>query len=381
MRKFALLLFFLIVGVGLVAYFNWDKIQSFFFQPRSSSLIKGTSLASLDPESSAAEISIIAENLDIPWEIEFLPSGDLLVTERSGQLVRLQADTRQSTPVEGVEHVGEGGLMGLALHPDYQNNNYLYLYLTTRTDQGLTNRVERYLYDEAANRLNNRHVIIENIPGAFVHDGGRIAFGPDGKLYITTGDAGTETNAQDTSSLAGKILRLNDDGSLPSDNSFQNPVYSYGHRNPQGLAWDDQGRLWATEHGPSGAGTGFDEVNLIEKGANYGWPTIQGDETREGMQSPIIHSGSQDTWAPGALEIVGNHLYFVGLRGQALYSAEINGSQLSNLTEHFKTEYGRLRVVKAGLDGFLYLATSNRDGRGDINPGDDKIIRVSPSFF
>lgn len=390
MKKIGALVIFVFLLLGAVWYFAGINLQRFFFQPRLSSTSNTTSPASTYSSLSTKTVQVIAENLNIPWEIVFLPDGDLLVTERPGQLVRIKGGTHETILVNGVEHVGEGGLMGLVLHPDFETNNWLYLYLTTKTDSGLTNRVERYSYDQKANRLNDQKVILENIPGAFVHDGGRLAFGPDKKLYITTGDAGTEENAQDTNSLAGKILRLNDDGTIPTDNPFKNATYSYGHRNPQGLAWDEQGRLWATEHGPSGTGTGFDEVNLIEPGANYGWPTIQGDKAQSGMRTPIIQSGSEDTWAPGGLTIVSKTLFFVGLRGQALYSAEIvedegqptiSGVGLINVTEHFKEEYGRLRVVKTGPDGFLYLATSNRDGRGEINEGDDKIIRLSPEFL
>ncbi len=327
-------------------------------------------------------IEVVAENLAIPWEVEFLSDGSLLVTERPGELVRIFPDSRESVTIDGVEHVGEGGLLGMALHPDYQRNHWLYLYFTTNTGNGLTNRIERYVFDEDNNSLSGKVVIIEGIPGAQFHDGGRIAFGPDDLLYVATGDAGDQNSAQDTTSLAGKILRLNDDGSPADGNPFGNEVYSYGHRNPQGLAWDSEGRLWSSEHGPSGLQTGNDEINLIVAGGNYGWPTIKGQQTREGMISPVIESGSTTTWAPGDAAVVGETVFFAGLRGVSLYSAEINGEQLTNLTSHLTGEYGRLRSVVTDLSGeWLYLTTSNTDGRGDPAENDDRLIRVRVSLF
>lgn len=326
-------------------------------------------------------IQTIAENLDIPWEIVFFVDGSMLVTERPGRLLRISGNEHTSIEVSGVRHVGEGGLLGLALHPDYENNRWLYLYATTQTESGLTNRVERYIFDSETNQLKERKVIVENIPGAANHDGGRIAFGPDKLLYITTGDAGNEESAQDTSSLAGKILRLTDEGGIPTDNPFNNAVYSYGHRNPQGLAWDKNGQLWATEHGPSGVDTGDDELNLIEKGANYGWPTIKGAQQRAGMKAPVIHSGSEDTWAPAGTVIVGDRLLFTGLRGQSLYSVRLTETGVEDLTTYFREEYGRLRVITTGPDGWLYLATSNTDGRGASQANDDRIIKIPPSVL
>lgn len=332
--------------------------------------------------SPAVETEIVAENLEIPWELAFLPDGSMLITERPGRLLKIGED-RAVIPIDGVQHIGEGGLLGLALHPNFSSNQFIYLYLTTRTGSGLTNRVERYRLDGTA--LSDRQVIIENIPGAQFHDGGRIAFGPDSKLYITTGDAGTESNAQNRDSLAGKILRLNDDGTIPSDNpppaDGEPAIYSYGHRNPQGLAWDPAGNLWATEHGRSGILSGFDEVNLIEPGNNYGWPEIQGDNTEAGMQVPKAHSGSSTTWAPSGAAFFGNSLFFAGLRGEAVYEARVSGTSVAAVVPHFQNEFGRLRTVQVGPDGNIYILTNNRDGRGNIQSGDDKIIRVHPSLF
>lgn len=347
-----------------------DNIRQFLFQPTPSTLEEGVE--------TAPDAEVVAENLKIPWEIAFLPSGDLLVTERPGTLRRIGANG-QTFRIEGVAHVGEGGLMGMALHPNFTDNRFIYLYLTTQTDNGLRNRVERYRLSN--DRLYEKVEIISGIPGASFHDGGRIAFGPDGMLYITTGDAGQEELAQDTDSLAGKILRIRDDGAIPANNPFDNAVYSYGHRNPQGLAWDRQGRLWITEHGPSGAESGHDELNLIESGANYGWPHIRGDQTKRGMRAPIAHSGADETWAPAGVAFLNGSLYFAGLRGASLYEARLGKDNNVSLKSHFRARYGRLRAVALGPKGQLYISTSNTDGRGNERTGDDKIIKINPAIF
>lgn len=328
-----------------------------------------------EPTPTPELISTAVQNLQTPWEITFLPDGRLLITERSGSLVLIDADSER-IPIVGVLEQGESGLLGLALHPEFDQNGLLYLYMSYQGAGSPLNRVERYQFDGKV--LSDRMVIIDQIPGDVNHDGGRIEFGPDGLLYITTGDAGYGAYAQDINSLAGKILRLHDDGTIPADNPFGNAVYSYGHRNPQGLAWDEQGQLWSTEHGPSGLGSGYDELNLIEIGGNYGWPDIQGDQTRVGMISPRLQSGGNETWAPGDLEIVDGVAYFTGLRGSTLYSVPLNDIRPETLQRHFASEYGRLRALRLGSDGLLYVGTSNRDGRGSIRAGDDKIFRIDP---
>ncbi|HEY4511584.1 MAG TPA: PQQ-dependent sugar dehydrogenase [Candidatus Paceibacterota bacterium] len=324
---------------------------------------------------------IIASNLDTPWNIVFMPSGDMMVTERPGTL-RVIGKKPVSIKVEGVVEKGEGGLLGLALDPDFSSNSLLYLYFTTVKGSNVINRVVRYVYSETW--LADPVILIDDIPGGSNHNGGRLAFGPDKLLYITTGEAGNEDIAQDINSLGGKILRIKDDGSIPFDNPFvakggrAAKVYSYGHRNPQGLAWDSNGNLWATEHGRSGVTSGFDEVNLVVKGANYGWPTIQGSESKEGMSTPAVHSGATTTWAPSGIAYLDGSLYFAGFRGQALYKVSVSSGKLGVPKEYFKNQYGRLRAVSAGPDGLLYISTSNRDGRGSVKTGDDKVIAVDP---
>lgn len=323
-------------------------------------------------------IEIIAQDLKIPWEMAFLPGGEILLTQRPGTLLKIGKD-KKTIQVEEVEHLGEGGLLGLAVHPNFVKNRWIYLYLTSAINAKLENRVERYRLER--DRLSGRTVIIDDIRGAAIHDGGRIAFGSDGFLYISTGDAGQKDLAQDKNSLNGKILRVKDDGTIPEDNPFGNAVYSYGHRNSQGLAWDSQGRLWATEHGRSGVQSGLDELNLIQKGKNYGWPIIQGEEKRQGLVSPVIQSGPEETWAPAGMAFGDGSLFFGGLRGETLYEAKIEGERVISLRKHLSGKFGRIRAVVLGPDGFLYLTTSNTDGRGNPQPGDDKLIRLNPQLF
>lgn len=360
-------IFYLVIiffAVGLIYIFQ--KVN----EPVDSNLPQDEEQNTAEQES----IQVVAENLKIPWGVAFLPNDEILVTERPGNLLKIGTD-RAVIKIEGVRHTGEGGLLGLALHPKFSENHWVYLYLTTSEGGDLRNRVERYKLE--GQTLTDWKLIIKNIPGAAVHDGGRLAFGPDGYLYIGTGDAGNSNLAQDRNSLAGKILRLKDEGSIPDDNPFNNAVYSYGHRNVQGLAWDNSGRLWATEHGRSGILSGFDELNLIEKGKNYGWPTIQGNQQKEEMVTPIINSGASDTWAPAGAAYADGSIFFGGLRGEAVFEAKLNGTKASIFTKHLYKQFGRIREVALGPDKYLYITTSNTDGRGNPVTGDDKLIRVS----
>lgn len=359
----------------LLTFFLRDKIRYSLFTPRQTN--NPTVFKPNNSNLAESTVEIFAENLDVPWEIAVLPSGNMLVTERTGNLLMISSETKLVKKIEGVRPVGEGGLLGLALHPQFSQNHYLYLYLTVQGPNGLANQIERYTYTNET--LTDRRIILTGIKGSANHDGGRIAFGPDGYLYITTGDAQDPNLAQDKNSLNGKILRITDTGGIPSDNPFGNAVYSLGHRNPQGLAWDKDGRLWETEHGPSGLQTGYDEINIIKKAGNYGWPVIKGDENKSGYISPILQSGSEDTWAPSGMAYWNGSLYFGGLRGESLYEVKISGNNKPSLITHFQGKFGRIRAVIIGPDNYLYFSTSNRDGRGQVRQGDDKILRIRPS--
>lgn len=379
LRKAVLRIAASVVALSLVGYALRGQIFRLLFPPgRPPQGTEGLRLSDL----SEGDLRTVVSDLDTPWEIAFLPDGRVLITERPGNLVVVRRGEVRRFQVPPVYEAGEGGLLGLALHPDFDTNHWIYLYYTTRQGDRLENVVERWRLSEQG--LGDREIILSGIPGARFHDGGRIAFGPDRMLYVTTGDAGDGSLAQAPSSLAGKILRTTPDGGVPTDNPFGNPVYSLGHRNPQGLAWDDRGRLWSTEHGPSGVTSGFDELNLIERGANYGWPEIQGDERREGMRSPVAHSGPSYTWAPAGAAYWNGSVFFGGLRGEALYEARVDSYRPGARVQvkvHFRGELGRIRVVRLGPDGLLYLGTSNRDGRGRPRSGDDRILSLRPAAF
>lgn len=357
-----------VVLLALGGFVFRDSIKNWFFRPTGSGVETGVESAD------EALVSIFTEDLETPWSLSFLPSGDMLATERSGRVQRL-GENGQIFPISGVRETSEGGLLGVALHPRFGRNNRVYVYLTTEVAGKLQNKVDQYVL--VGDQMRFERTIISDIPAASNHNGGAIAFGPDEKLYITTGDAAQSDLAQSRSSLAGKILRINADGSIPADNPFNNFVWSYGHRNPQGIAWDGEGGLWSVEHGPSGLeGSGQDELNLIEKGANYGWPVIRGDQQAPDMKTPIAHSGTSETWAPAALAYHDGSLYFAGLRGQSLYQAVINDDNGVSLKRHFSSQYGRLRAVTVHK-GTLFLGTSNHDGRGSPKEGDDKILQVN----
>ncbi len=327
----------------------------------------------------------VHQNLVVPWSVDWLPDGTMIFTERGGDL--WISDNVPPRLILSLDTGGiEGGLLGLAVDPDFESNNYIYLYYTYSDFFTLMNKVVRYQYVDGS--VYGETTLVDRIPGGPVHDGGRIQFGPDEKLYITTGDAGVPSLAQDVDSLAGKILRINRDGSIPSDNPWPNsPVYTMGHRNPQGIDWDRYGNLVASEHGPSGFSSGHDEINIIISGTNYGWPNIVGDESTFGMSTPFYHTG-QDTWAPSGVEFYDGGTipawtgkYFVAaLYSQNLHMFDINATDgtLSSHQSLFQDEFGRLRDVQTGPDGHLYLLTSNRDGRGSPSPNDDQILRVMP---
>ena len=334
------------------------------------------------------KIQTVAENLSIPWSIDWLPDGTVLFTERDGYLRVIQDGNLLPEPLLSLQVAGvEGGMLGVAVDPNYTENHYIYLYYTYNEFLSTLNKLVRYeLYDGV---LTEEQVLLDGIPGGPFHDGGRIQFGPDGKLYVTTGDAGDPNLSQDLNSLAGKILRINPDGTIPDDNPWSDsPIYTIGHRNPQGISWDGSGNLVATEHGPSGwRGSAHDEINVIIPGNNYGWPDVIGDESRENFHNPILHSGS-DTWAPSGAEFYKNDKipqwtgkYFAAtLHGAHLHviDFDLENDKVISHQKLFEYKFGRLRDVQTGPDGNLYLLTSNQDGRGSPQLNDDKILKILP---
>jgi aldose sugar dehydrogenase len=331
------------------------------------------------PASGQPRVTVVAGGLDTPWALGFAPDGRLFVTERAGRLrvVREGRVDREPLATLAVTERGESGLMGLALDPGFGDTGRLYVCYTTERQGRLVNRVVALVL--RAGRAREERVLVDGIPGASIHDGCRLKFGPDGKLYATTGDAGESRLAQQRDSLAGKILRLNADGTVPADNPFPgSPVWSLGHRNPQGLAWDPRGRLFAAEHGPSGLPCCHDEVNHILPGHNYGWPEVYGKAADGRFVDPIVESGLS-TWAPSGMAFLDGSLFVAGLRGRALYQVRLaDDGRAAGTARLLADAYGRLRDVVVGPDGALYVTTSNRDGRGAPAADDDRILRVAP---
>jgi glucose/arabinose dehydrogenase len=322
----------------------------------------------------------VAEGLEVPWEIAFLPAGGALVTERPGRIRLLESDgTLRDEPVAEVDvsEQGEGGLLGLALDPRFEANGLVYLYFTTPAEM----RLERWRYQDGAMR-HEADLIDGTIVAGVVHDSGRIDFGPDGDLYVATGEAGQGELAQDPDSLNGKYLRLTPEQYRGGPSRPE--IVSLGHRNPQGFDWEPRtGRLISTEHGPSGGDgpQGFDEINEIRPGANYGWPEVYGTD-HQGFTAPlkvyeeaIAPSGA--TFVRGRSAWRGDYL-FATLRGEALHRLRLDGDRVVEDEVLLEGEYGRLRTIREGPDGDLYVLTSNRDGRGSPEDGDDRILRLSP---
>jgi glucose/arabinose dehydrogenase len=314
---------------------------------------------------------VVSAGLEVPWGLAFLPDGAALVAERnSGRVSRLRpgAAAQQVAQVSGVVAAGESGLLGLAVSPTYAQDGFVYAYLTTATD----NRIVRFTLAAPA----NQQPILTGLAKASIHDGGRIAFGPDGMLYAGVGDASVTGNAQDPQSRNGKILRLRPDGTVPADNPFAgSPVYSLGHRNVQGLAWDAQGRLYASEFGQNT----WDEVNRIVAGGNYGWPTVEGTSGDTRFRNPIVTWTTAEA-SPSGAAIVGNRLFVAALRGTRLWTVPLTGDGGAGTpAAQLQGTFGRLRTVALGPDGFLWVSTSNRDGRGTPASTDDRILRFPPA--
>lgn len=337
-------------------------------------------------------VETVVANLEVPWSIVFDREGNMYFTERSGNLQVVWKGQTQPTliaRVDEVVHQGEGGLMGLALHPDFEANKQLYLSYTFRFKGNLANRVVRYTLRKG--ELTGKKIIVPYLPGSAVHNGCRLRFGPDGKLYVTTGDAANREIAQDPASLGGKILRLNDDGSIPADNpSPSSPVYALGMRNPQGIDWHPvAGVLFQTEHGPSGfdGPGGGDEVNIVDRGKNYGWPIIHHREQKEGYIAPLLEYTPAVAPASGmfysgkAFPGFINNFFFGCLRGTRIQRIVLDSGNprvVAGEEPLILGEFGRIREVAEGPEGAIYFSTSNTS-RGRPTPDDDRILRIVPA--
>ena len=361
---------------------------------RGAGEVESSQAKSPGPTATSFRVETVVSGLEVPWSIVWAADGRMFFTERPGRIRVYENGKLRPEPVltiPDVEQSGESGLMSMALHPQFASNRLLYVAYTFNSAAGQNVRVVRYR--ETANGLTERILIVDSIPAARFHAGCRIRFGPDGKLYITTGDATERSLAQRLNSLAGKTLRVNDDGTIPSDNPFvgqQNArpeVWSYGHRNAQGLDWQPGANLmFQTEHGPSGfdGPEGGDEVNIVEKGKNYGWPVVHHEQTRAGMESPLLLYTPACAPASGAF-YRGSQFpqfrtnYFFGcLKGERLIRVTLDGRRVVNQENLFEKKYGRIRDVAEGPDGYLYFSTSNRDGRGSPASDDDRILRLVP---
>jgi glucose/arabinose dehydrogenase len=321
----------------------------------------------VNPTAHIGEPAVLARNLAVPWAIAFLPGGDALVTERdSARLLRVTPHGRVAAigTVPGVVPYGEGGLLGIAVSPSFGRDRLVYLYLSTRMD----NRIVRFRY--FGGQIGPLDAVVTGIPRAAIHNGGRLAFGPDGMLWAATGEHAEPGLAQDTESLGGKILRMTPEGRPAPGNPSGTLVWTYGHRNVEGMAWDSTGRMYATELGQDR----FDEVNRIEKGHNYAWPVIEGAGGSGRYTDPVL-TWPPDQASPSGAAIAAGSLWVAALRGERLWQVPLGpAGQVGVPVAHFAGDYGRLREVVRAPDGSLWCTTSNRDGRGNPRPDDDKIL-------
>jgi glucose/arabinose dehydrogenase len=339
--------------------------DTFSAAPPAASSAAAPAPAAAGGEPDLSKPQTIATGLEVPWGMAFLPDGSALVAERgSADILQVPAgggDPRRVYHVDGVSAVSEGGLLGLAVDPDYAQNRYLYAYYTGSRD----NRIVRFRLTDDQPR-----VIFDGIDKAGIHNGGRIAFGPDKMLYVGTGDAGNGEESQDPQDVNGKILRITRDGRpAPGNPDAGSPVWSLGHRNVQGLAWGSDGTMYGVEFGQST----WDEVNVIEPGKNYGWPEVEGRSGNSRYQSPLVQ-WSTDEASPSGAAVAGDTLYVAALRGQRLWTVPLDGGEPK---AEFVERYGRLRTVAVAPDGALWLSTSNHDGKVDPKEGDDRILRFA----
>ena len=333
--------------------------------------------ASAAPTKGHAEVvRTLTTKLNSPWGLAPLPGGDLLVSSRdTGKIFKISADTGKKTElgsVPGVSPAGEGGLLGLAVSSDFGADHMVYAYFTTDSD----NRIARMMYDDkrpAGDQLGAPDTIFKGIPKGEIHNGGRIAFGPDKMLYAGTGESGDRGLAQDMDSLGGKILRMTPDGEPAHGNpGADSVVYSYGHRNVQGLAWDKDKQLWASEFGQDT----WDELNLVKPGENYGWPEAEGKAGKRGFVDPVEQWKPKEA-SPSGIAFAKGSIWMAGLRGERLWRIPLKDDRPAAKPESFLVgTYGRLRSVVAADDGGLWVTTSNTDGRGKPGRQDDRILRL-----
>jgi glucose/arabinose dehydrogenase len=344
--------------------------------PSTAAIASPTATEGAAQDGPAPTVSVektLATGLEVPWGVAFLADGSALVAERpTGRVVRIgkNGGTTPVGTVPGVADQGEGGLLGLAVLPvkTPEADVTVYAYLTSTEGD---NRVVRMSFD-GSKLARAAKPVLTGIPSADHHNGGLVAVGPDGKLWIGTGEGGQPPRSQDRSDLGGKILRINTDGSIPDDNPFPgSPVYSLGHRNVQGLAFDSAGRPWAVEFGQNT----WDELNRIVPGGNYGWPEVEGKQAKDGFIEPLVQ-WTTDEASPSGMAIVDDVAYVGGLRGARLWQVPLNGTTAGTPKAYLQGEFGRLRNVVAAPGGDLWVTTSNRDGRGDPGPDDDKVIRL-----
>ena len=382
MKKITLIIFFLANTVFVNCRMSSTREE--YVKPDQNTGMKKDTLER------SYEVKLVADNLYVPWSIVFTDPDRILITERNGKLRIIQDGILSEKPLKVFEEVssnGEEGLMGLALDPDYKDNKFIYLSYAYGGSDKMSVKVVRY--KDEGDRLSDEKTIMDGLPAERYHAGCRLRFGPDGKLYITTGDAGERKLAQDINTLYGKILRINPDGTIPADNPFpDSPVWSYGHRNPQGIDWyPGSNILYSTEHGPSGfdGPGGGDEVNIIVKGGNYGWPVVSHKESKEGMISPVLEFTPAIAPASGmfyrsdSIPQFKNNYFFGCLRGSGIMRVEIDKNDPSRIISNeilAEVNFGRIRDIAQGPDGAIYFSTSNRDGRGSIREGDDKIYKI-----
>lgn len=372
--------------VNIGKLFNWYKNEAWSHTLDTVNWMsermckEENSLGAEEYEEFPYDVEIVADDLFVPWALDITKDGRIFFTEKKGNIRLIENGVLQTNSIYTLlppfEALGEGGLLGLVLDPDFDNNGYFYVMYTYLDDSEYLSRVVRMHY-EREHTVEDK-VLVDSIPANRVHIGGRLKIGPDGKLYVTTGDAGMPELSQNISSLAGKILRMNLDGTIPSDNPFPDSyVYAFGIRNSQGLDWNVNKVLYASEHGD----IAHDEINIITPGGNYGWPLKEGDFIK-----PLYDSGNE-TYAPSGIAFAkggpfNGRLFISTLRGSQLLVMKLSedGNQVLSTNGYLKNEYGRLREAFGASDGSVYITTSNLDGRGLPNPQDDKIIRLIPRY-